>query len=121
MFLNPSAHSMLAASQGPDPLGSSTDLLDFEGVENGVQSIDAQVRLTGQPTQASDLRIHKLDGTGLYVDLIASRIHFDQQPATQFVLRDVTDRHEQAHRQDMLMRELDHRVKNNLAGSAGLV
>ncbi len=70
-----------------------------------------------------------LDGTIIVMEAAASNIIFDGKPAVIAVLRDVTQRRqmeaqhlaEARQQRDTLVREVHHRIKNNLQSVAGLL
>jgi len=62
----------------------------------------------------------RLDGRAVEIEIASSRIEYDGQPTVQGVAHDITERKRTEARQTLLMRELDHRVKNNLASVLAL-
>ncbi|MBC7834673.1 MAG: PAS domain S-box protein [Phycisphaerales bacterium] len=55
------------------------------------------------------------DGTDMVLVVNAAAVEFGGKPAILTINRDVTERHKAERRQNLMMAELDHRVKNNLA------
>jgi PAS domain S-box-containing protein len=69
------------------------------------------------PTYSLDKRYIRKDGTTVWVHVAASGV-FDQQGTFQYgvrVVQDITERKAAEARQNLLLRELHHRVKNTLA------
>jgi len=74
----------------------------------------------GGTTPRVEQRSVRLDGRIVDIEIASSRIEYDGQPAVQSVAHDITERKRTQARQTLLMRELDHRVKNNLASVLAL-
>lgn len=68
-------------------------------------------------TCSAELRFERSDGEFVWTRLSASTIQDDDGKMIRLVcvVEDVTERRRAEHSQKLLMRELDHRVKNNLA------
>ncbi|MDP1733663.1 MAG: PAS domain S-box protein [Sulfuritalea sp.] len=74
-------------------------------------------------------RFSKLDGDSLIMEATGTRIIFDGQPAILSVFRDISERKraeeqrlaDARQQRDTLVREVHHRIKNNLQGVAGLL
>lgn len=84
--------------------------------------------LAGQTTLVVHPVVRK-DGAVIYCEVAATPLRFGEQFLTQGIFRDVTERErlaaerslrEQQHR-DTLVREVHHRIKNNLQGVVGLL
>ncbi len=74
--------------------------------------------LSVRQVRPSDLGVweHRLaDGSSIMAEIVADSIELDGSPATLVLAKDVTARVNADRRQQLLMAELDHRVKNNLA------
>jgi len=119
-FVNSVAVELLRASGPEDLIGTEVLELvhpdDREFVAERIQSILAEKG----PTPRIEERIQRLDGTIVDVEVTGTLIQIAGQRAVQVVMRDITERKRSDERQALLMRELDHRVKNNLAGVLAL-
>jgi PAS domain S-box-containing protein len=79
-------------------------------------------RLAGEPTLSRyELRIIRRDGEIRWMELHASRIEYQGNPAVQVALMDITERKKAEEQikqslkeKEILLREIHHRVKNNL-------
>lgn len=69
----------------------------------------------GETILAGDVQLLREDGSVVDVAVSGTRVVFDGRSCVQAVLRDVTDRKRAERHQQLLMSELDHRVKNTLA------
>ncbi len=69
----------------------------------------------GAFTATAQERLTRLDGSTFYAEAQTAPCTFDGAPAGQTLLRDITERRRQDERLNFLNRELQHRVKNNLA------
>jgi len=87
--------------------------------------------MSGETSQTAPLERHHLafDGQVISVESAGARIIFDGEPAVLTVIRDITARKQtEAQRladarqqRDTLVREVHHRIKNNLQSVAGLL
>lgn len=69
----------------------------------------------GAFTAKAQERLIRLDGSTFYAEAQTAPCTFDGAPAGQTLVRDITERRRQDERLNFLNRELQHRVKNNLA------
>lgn len=73
-------------------------------------------------------KIIRLDGETRFVEINSIPITFRDEPAIQTVIHDITDRKEKEQdikdsldKKELLLREIHHRVKNNLSVISGLI
>lgn len=120
-FANPAAVRLLGYDRAEEVVGRSVyDLVPAEKRETVRQRI---ARLDGlsKPIRYADERLLRRDGTELNVEIIANTIQFAGGAARQILFLDMTEQRQAEQRQQLLMRELDHRVKNNLASVLALL
>lgn len=120
-FANPAAVRLLGYDRAEEIIGRSVyDLVPAEQRETVRQRI---ARLDGlsKPIRYADERLLRRDGTELNVEIIANTIQFAGGAARQILFLDMTEQRQAEQRQQLLMRELDHRVKNNLASVLALL
>jgi PAS domain S-box-containing protein len=105
------------------------DVLDLVHPDDR-QAVGARVAhlYAGGVIERRDLRLLRLDGTAVAVETAATRVNWAGKPAIQIVLRDMTERRRAETQlkatlaakegaladRDALLREVHHRVKNNL-------
>ncbi|HSJ49427.1 MAG TPA: PAS domain S-box protein [Gammaproteobacteria bacterium] len=86
-------------------------------------------QLTESGTTLMTHSVIRKDGSRITCEVAATAIHYGDQAVAQGIFRDITARErrmgdrlaqEQAHR-DTLVREVHHRIKNNLQGVVGLL
>lgn len=120
-FVNPAALRLLGYERSEDLVGRSVfDIVPPERHE----AIRARIAALGAQTHSvrfEDERLLRRDGSILNVEVIVSTINFAGGPARQVLILDVTEQRQAERRQHLLMRELDHRVKNNLASVLALL
>ncbi len=115
VFTNQAGAELLGAGTPAELIGKP--ILDF--IHKDIQkSAKAHIQAayegdTGHPL--SESCFIKIDGTSVDVEVAGGGCSYLGRNAAQVVARDITERKEHQHRQTRLMRELDHRVKNNLA------
>lgn len=89
----------------------------------------------GAPLPSMQLPCIRRDGSEILIESASSRLLFDGSPAVAGVVRDVTEQHraeairlgaeqalrESLHEKEMLLKEVHHRVKNNLQVIVSLI
>jgi len=120
-FVNPSAARLLGYDRPDDLVGRS--LYDCVPVEHHDVVRGRIARLDGltSPARYDDERLRRRDGSELNVEIIANTIQFGGSAARQILFLDMTEQRQVEKRQRLLMQELDHRVKNNLASVLALL
>lgn len=120
LFANPAAARLYGAPAPEDLIGLNVlDLLAPE--ERGV--IAQRVHEVQNLRRATPVRVTevlRLDGRRVPVEAIGTPVQFAGRQAVQAVLRNISERKEAERRQQLLMQELDHRVKNNLASVSAI-
>lgn len=120
-FVNPAAVRLLGYERPGDLVGRS--ILDVvppdrrDVIRARIETLSAHP----EPTRFQDERLLRRDGSILNVEVVVSTINFAGGPARQVLILDVTEQRQAERRQHLLMRELDHRVKNNLASVLALL
>ena len=77
--------------------------------------------LTASRTIVTERDYRAKDGTLIPVEESAALVEFGKQSLVVILARDIRERREHQRRQDMLMRELQHRVKNTMAQVGAIV
>lgn len=118
-FANPAAADLFQFESSQALEGRSLNALlqpsDIPRVEDWLRAL-----LDDRPRARLELRIIPLEDRETDVEWNGNVVELGGERAVQVVLRDVTERKRVEERQTLLMRELDHRVKNNLAGVLAL-
>jgi PAS domain S-box-containing protein len=91
-FANSTAISLLGATASEEVVGRP--ILDFihPDYRQRVERQFARLRRSRKPMPITEERIMRLDGMALDIELAARPITFENQPANQVVLRDITQR-----------------------------
>lgn len=91
-FVNSTAVALLGATRPDEVIGRP--VLDFihPDYRTRVQRQFARLRKGRKPVPTSEEKIVRLDGMALDIELAAMPIVFENQPANQIVLRDITQR-----------------------------
>ena len=102
---------------------------DLHPVEEHPQLFEVFQKMRNAGTFVVEHTVIRKDGKTIRCEIAATLIHFGEQVVAQGIFRDITVRErrmrerldqEQAHR-DTLVREVHHRIKNNLQGVVGLL
>ncbi|MEE8469011.1 MAG: PAS domain S-box protein, partial [Planctomycetota bacterium] len=120
LFANPAAVELFGARDEAQLLEHSLSDIVHPDSRGVVLRRTRQVLAEGGPLPRLEQRAVRLDGRAVDIEVGSSRIEYDGQPAVQAVAHDITERKRTEARQTLLMRELDHRVKNNLASVLAL-
>ncbi|MCC6910275.1 MAG: PAS domain S-box protein [Phycisphaerales bacterium] len=120
-FVNPAAARLLGYDRAEDLIGQHVNVTvpadSRETVRERIRQLDADYT----PHRYGDERLLRRDGTEIDVEVIASTIIFGGEPARQVLILDTSEQRQIEQRQRLLMQELDHRVKNNLASVLALL
>ena len=121
IYVNPSAVAMVGAVAPSDLLGRS--ILDFALTENR-DAISERIQLAANPRElrpAFESAITNLQGERIELAVKAVSVLFDGEAAVLVTMQDITQRKRSEellqaalHDKDALLREVHHRVKNNL-------
>ena len=120
LFTNPAAAELLRAASPGDLEGRHLFDLVHADSHDAVRRRLHRIEEHGESTPWMDQKLVRLDGSSVHVESHGRPVVFDGEPAIQAILHDITGRKRTEERQNLLMRELDHRVKNNLAGVLAL-
>lgn len=120
-FVNPAVVRLLGYDSADDLTGKNIELVippeDRQMVRDRVAQFDAEC----EPLRFGGERLRRRDGTNVDVEIIVSTINFGGGTARQVLVLDTTEQRQTEQRQRLLMQELDHRVKNNLASVLALL
>lgn len=106
----------LVRANGPEDL-IGREVLEFVHERDRRTARDRIKRalLDGTVLSALEEVFIREDGTEVDVEVSGATCEYGGRRAVQVVMRDITERKRAERRQVLMMRELDHRVKNNLA------
>lgn len=120
-FINPAGVEILAGANPEQLIGRSVmDFVhpDYHGI---VIERMRQVKEEGKVAPANEEKYIRLDGTVIDVEVSASPVVYESQPATQVFVHNITERKKAEERieaslkeKEVLLKEIHHRVKNNL-------
>ncbi len=119
-FVNPAAVKLLGYERAEDLIGKEIFVVIPPGSHDVVKQRIARASPDGEPLRFRDERLVRRDGTEIDAEIIASRINFEGRNVQQTLVLDITEQRQAERRQRLLMQELDHRVKNNLASVLAL-
>lgn len=127
VFINRAGSELYGAS-GPEELVGRT-ITDFSHPETLEEIEERKQKLENeQYIEPSEHKIIKLDGSVRYIEAHSIPIVFEGDIAVQTVLYDLTEREKQQKmvrsslkEKEMLLKEIHHRVKNNLSVISGLL
>jgi PAS domain S-box-containing protein len=109
-FANPAAARLLGAASPQELVGTSVMDRVHPDSRAFVLEKGAEVK-TGVVTAPQEIRILRLDGSGVDVEVSAAGIDFNGRPATQVVMRDISERKRAEARHQELERQLQERQK----------
>ena len=91
-FVNSAAVALLGASTGESLIGC--EMQDFAHAEDrgSVWQSWEEIRFSGPGLRLSEQRLIRVDGTVRDVEVIATSLEFQEHPAVQVVIRDITER-----------------------------
>lgn len=127
-YANQAAQEMLGATCPEQVVGRQPFDFIHPDFHKMVRDRVAEIYSTGEPSEPLDEKFVRIDGAVIDVEAMATLIPWKGAQAVQVLLHDVTERkrHEESllkaselHR--LLLRELDHRVRNNLASLITLI
>lgn len=127
VYLNQSGAELYGASTPEELIGRS--VTDFSHPDN-IRTIERRERrlYKQKPVEPSEHKIVTLDGSEKYVEARSIPITYNGKVAIQTVLHDLTDRQKEKRQvrnslrqKETLLKEIHHRVKNNLAVISGLL
>jgi PAS domain S-box-containing protein len=118
-FANPAAVALFGAQDTDQLEGTSTADLIHED-DRGAAQDWLRLTLADALPGRLEARARRMDGAAVEVELTGTPVEHGGERGVQVVMRDVTERRHAQERQTRLMRELDHRVKNSLAGVLAL-
>lgn len=128
VFANRRAAEMIGGKSGEEMLGRELGFRiheeDRARIELGLRS-----RLSGKETPpAEDFRVIGPDGRSFWVSSSSTLVSYRGRPANLAVISDIDERKRQQERiekllaeKDLLLREVNHRVKNNLGVAISLL
>jgi PAS domain S-box-containing protein/putative nucleotidyltransferase with HDIG domain len=91
-FVNPAAMKLMGAESSEELLGR--DVMDFVH-EDYREAVLERIRLSqieGQSLPPLEEKLFRLDGKQLVVEVTGTSLIFEDEPASQLILRDITDR-----------------------------
>jgi len=121
LFVNPAALRLLGYEWPEELVGKSIFKIIPVAAQDAVRRRISETSHEQEPFRFSDERLVRRDGSEIDVDLIVSNINFAGCGARQTLVLDTTAPRQAERRQRLLMQELDHRVKNNLASVLALL
>jgi PAS domain S-box-containing protein len=92
VFLNPTAARLLGATKPEEILGKSVLDLVHPDYRGAVSERIRQVLGDGKPIPPIEEKLIRLDGVPIDVELLSIPTTYQDQPAVQFVFRDITER-----------------------------
>ncbi|MFN8564949.1 MAG: response regulator [Anaerolineae bacterium] len=92
VYVNEAAVRLLRANTADDLIGALVSDVLHEECYDAVWTRLQQCRVDGEHVQLLDGKLTRLDGQAVEVEIMAAPIVFENQPATQMILRDVTER-----------------------------
>jgi len=128
VYVNPAGVRLFGAEDAGELIGK--DVLDFVHPDYR-EFVGKRIRQSYEERLRAPLResgIMRPDGQGVDVEAASTPIEYKGRPATQFVLRDITER-KRAEEQiraslkekEILLREVYHRTKNNMQVISSLI
>jgi PAS domain S-box-containing protein len=116
VFVNAAMLRLLGAESEDEIVGRSSLDLIAEEFREEVRRRIASLREPGAPpNRPMEQRWRRLDGSFVEVEVVSARVPWEGGNANQVILRDIAARKAAEERQDLLLHELNHRVKNTLA------
>lgn len=120
-FVNPAAVRLLGYNSADELIGEDIYTIIPPAARPKVMERIRNWGAGDDSKRYSDERLVRRDGTEVDVDIFASNVSFGGEIARQILLLDTTEQRQAEQRQRLLMQELDHRVKNNLASVLALL
>lgn len=120
-FVNPAAVKLLGYERAEDLVGKEIFVVIPPGSHDVVRQRIARTGPESEPLRFRNERLVRRDGSEVDAEVIASRINFEGRSVQQTLVLDTTEQRQAERRQRLLMQELDHRVKNNLASVLALL
>ena len=109
VFANPAAARLFGATSPREIVGrGAADMIHPDYRELIAQRVGHV--LAGGAPMPREIKVLRLDGASVEVEAIGSRIEFDGSPATQVVLRDITERRQAEARLRLMQRSVDSAV-----------
>ena len=129
VFVNPSMLSLLGVEKEDDILGKSIfDFVHPDFSKNKEQRIENLYNGIDDEEYPAELRFIKRDGMEIDVLVISNLITYNQKPAAQIIVMDISERKKREgiisdslDEKTALLAEIHHRVKNNMAIISGLM
>lgn len=121
LFVNPAALRLLGYERAEELVDREIFEIIPVGAHDVVKQRLAQTGQEQEPLRFTNERLVRRDGTEIDVEIIASNINYGGSTARQTLVLDTTEQRQAERRQRLLMQELDHRVKNNLAAVLALL
>lgn len=115
VYCNDAAALKLGAERRDDIVGRAVLSLVVPELRQAVQRRIQSVMETGGAAPLLEEQLLRVDGSRLDVEVAAVRCAYEGREAVQVVFLDISERKRAERRQSLMMAELDHRVKNNLA------
>ena len=116
LYANPAGVALLGARSAHELIGEPVMKIIHPDYREVVARRLRAAQHEGISAPRLEQKLVRLGGEEIDVEISAHPVIFDGAPAVQAFARDITERKRAAERQTLLTRELDHRVKNNLAG-----
>ena len=127
-YVNPATIKMLGANSAQDLLSKS--FLDFVNPDfhHSVLMRIQSALVTGDTNPKVEEKLNKLDGTAIVADVQSTPILYSGQTAVQVIINDITDHKLKEEKiksllaeKENLLKEVHHRVKNNIASISALL
>jgi PAS domain S-box-containing protein len=128
IFINEAGAELYGADSPEEIIGKSVyEFCDQEKIEQ-VKQRKADLEQGKHVEKLFENKIIRLDGETRFVEINSIPITFRDKPAIQTVIHDITNRKEKEQniqdsldKKELLLKEIHHRVKNNLAVISGLI
>ena len=115
VYVNPATLRLFGATEPAQLIGQPVIERIHPDCHASVLARRRQMQQTGQAVPPAEERYLRLDGSEVEVEVSASPFADDQGPASQVVVRDITERHRAARALQQLADDLERRVEERTA------